>query len=630
MINLRSSTKITQLTHIAIKWCQLLAGIQEPILHQVHIPLPHLYPMKWIPSIRTFLASINATLEIEHTHSIMLQRQGDLFLIDYFLQQTSSSSILQQLNACWLYLNVTLLSEICNPNGSDISHLSYAGQQRLSNPSSIIYPWQSQPNETAWRHWRSYISQLLVPNTLTLRNPLRKWLVTGPNLTRKWQYQLTSDRQTLFVFQPNARYSVFRHHKNKTYVPLQTTTQYPSISTVPVMATPFQQTFILKSFSKYNTPAVHPTPATFSDYIKDTPPWEARLLTNVIVYKDVFQIAHQWHSITTSNPLLMATDGSAPDYSGLFGWILALPDGTRQAANYGTVQGYRISSFRAERYGLLLAMCFLRRVSVFTSVPLPPVMFLLDSKSMITRVHQLLSWTTFFPNQTLIPEYDVLQAILRYALILPHKPQFQHVKSHQDNKMPYSSLSLHAQLNVDADHLAGQVEASTPNANSHVTLIEGSGVLLHLHEGTVTTKQQHYLRYTASAPALITYMRTKYKWDITTHESIDWSAHRLSLQRYYFKRQFIVKYVHEWLPVGHLVSKYSPTHKTSCPMCNLYKDFDHFLGCKELSSIRSEMYDHIKSNSQQPMLNDVLITGIRTWIACQQFPSHQFPATVQL
>ena len=34
-------------------------------------------------------------------------------------------------------------------------------------------------------------------------------------------------------------------------------------------------------------------------------------------------------------------------------------------------------------------------------------------------------------------------------------PQFQHVKGHQDDQCKYDELSLPAQLNVDADELAG-------------------------------------------------------------------------------------------------------------------------------------------------------------------------------
>ena len=40
-----------QLAGIALKWAQLLARVQQPILQQLSPPLPHLQPMVWLPSI---------------------------------------------------------------------------------------------------------------------------------------------------------------------------------------------------------------------------------------------------------------------------------------------------------------------------------------------------------------------------------------------------------------------------------------------------------------------------------------------------------------------------------------------------------------------------------------------------
>lgn len=138
---------------------------------------------------------------------------------------------------------------------------------------------------------------------------------------------------------------------------------------------------------------------TFTDYVVSIPAWEHNLLSNVILHDGVFSIVSQWCHTTPSTPLLIATDGSAPHHNGSFGWVISLANGKRLAANYGRVQGAYISSFRAESYGLLSALCFVQRVSSFTSTNLPTLSFYLDSKSVISRVSQLLQWDTLFPNQ---------------------------------------------------------------------------------------------------------------------------------------------------------------------------------------------------------------------------------------
>ena len=50
---------------------------------------------------------------------------------------------------------------------------------------------------------------------------------------------------------------------------------------------------------------------------------------------------------------------------------------------------------------------------------------------------------------------DVLQQIITSLHLFPSLPEIRFVQGHQDNDCPYATLSLHAQLNVDTDHLAG-------------------------------------------------------------------------------------------------------------------------------------------------------------------------------
>lgn len=51
-----------EMEEIAISWAQLLVDTGTPIFEDKKCPLPHLYPMCWIPAICTFLAKINSKL----------------------------------------------------------------------------------------------------------------------------------------------------------------------------------------------------------------------------------------------------------------------------------------------------------------------------------------------------------------------------------------------------------------------------------------------------------------------------------------------------------------------------------------------------------------------------------------
>ena len=71
---------------------QLLASTKKPVLSYVTIALPHIAPMKWIPSIHEFLNSIGGRMEVENLRVTPLQREHDRFLMDITLDLYSTPS----------------------------------------------------------------------------------------------------------------------------------------------------------------------------------------------------------------------------------------------------------------------------------------------------------------------------------------------------------------------------------------------------------------------------------------------------------------------------------------------------------------------------------------------------------
>ena len=74
------------------------------------------------------------------------------------------------------------------------------------------------------------------------------------------------------------------------------------------------------------------------------------------------------------------------------------------------------------------------------------------------------------------PDWDVLQQLISSLCLFPSLPEIIFVQGHQDDDRPYTTLSLQAQLNDNADHLA---RSYTPCSNENptiVTMIAGSAV----------------------------------------------------------------------------------------------------------------------------------------------------------
>ena len=216
-------------------------------------------------------------------------------------------------------------------------------------------------------------------------------------------------------------------------------------------------------------------------------------------------------------------------------------------------------------------------------------------------------------------DWDVLQQIITSCRLFPSLPVLCFVKGHQDADCPYVTLSLPVQLNVDADHLAGSY-TPCPNENpTIIPMIAGTAMSLHLSTRTTTTNNRSALCKAASTDTIQHYIQNKNKWTDAEFASINWVAHSGSVCRFYHKKQFIVKFVHDWLPLGRPTSQYKKHHLSTCPTCSHdIEDGDHFLHFHERPQWKSDMFctlhNYFDKTPTRPFLGDLLIAGVSKWL----------------
>ena len=200
-------------------------------------------------------------------------------------------------------------------------------------------------------------------------------------------------------------------------------------------------------------------PNDFTSYIATLDDWEQELLQDVIFDQDVFSFT-QYLKDTSSDSgtkIFATSDGSAPDFVGSFGW--ACKSTTRQllATNKGSPYRYRTTSYGAEAYGLISFLLCIHRVCENTSTTLTQKLYVhSDSESVLKKLDKIRSWLYLFQHATIFSDWDVLEATNTILTKFDNKIILRHVKGYQDNTKQYHKLSLEAQLNVDADKLAGK------------------------------------------------------------------------------------------------------------------------------------------------------------------------------
>ena len=85
------------------------------------------------------------------------------------------------------------------------------------------------------------------------------------------------------------------------------------------------------------------------------------------------------------------------------------------------------------------------------------------------------------------------------------------------------------------------------------------------------------------------------------------------------RKIFVVKYIHNWLPVGSHVSRYDPKYPASCPLCGYEReDFLHMLGCPMRRELQTKLFRDInnynKKQKSDPYLCILLIRSLKNLI----------------
>jgi hypothetical protein len=446
---------------------------------------------------------------------------------------------LHVLNCCRLYLNVLTVSDLVQACGREMDHAIAQHEPSTSSTSKCHKPLQVKPPD--WRQW-DRIMAIWFDADNTLRLPLGNWLTSGQSLRRTWSSYYDHDDTTVYLQTSDgfAKCSEHDHHYVPTEVshwqptsqsypiqidlldaPLLASPSVPSTSPLPHPSRGAPDSFILHgpipSLPSHQSP---PPPTTFVQYIHTLPPWEQTLFASLEFLVPPYKLALLLLQADlapdgSTFSIHFVSDGSQIEDTTSFGWCLSLSDGTRLARCSGPCHG-PATSHRAEGCGVLSAVCFVSRLQKYTNTSDPwPLRFSTDNKALLIRISQHQAYVANYANTTLAPDWDFIEGIVLQLRALPVLPTFKHVKGHQDDHVAYQELPLDAQLNVDADALAGAYISAYPASNPLVPMMPTTGAQLIIQDQTITGHYASCIRAAAAALELVAYLRKRNSWSPT-------------------------------------------------------------------------------------------------------------------
>jgi hypothetical protein len=198
--HLRCPGESNDMLRIALAWAQLETGMGFSLLDSPDKYVPHL-DCQWLQSIRTGLSSIDARIEQYKPEVYLPRRIDDSHIMDAICDsQLFNDKQVCRINACRLFLQVTLASDIITPCGKRILKNYYKGTT-TSRPNypTVQYPRQNFPDKTSWALWRKGLHLVyLRADKHTIRTPLGNWYPAEP-YHHKWLWNYGQDA---LYFQP--------------------------------------------------------------------------------------------------------------------------------------------------------------------------------------------------------------------------------------------------------------------------------------------------------------------------------------------------------------------------------------------------------------------------------------------
>eukprot|EP00980_Cylindrotheca_fusiformis_P027515 scaffold20799_cov73-Cylindrotheca_fusiformis.AAC.4 len=364
----RSYSYIGSLLRCTLAWAQLNAGVSIPILMIPSLRLAH-FESKFIQSLRQYLATIDASIEVDTPFVPPCQRENDFYLMDVATSAADFSvQDLCRLNYCRLFLQAVTASDIVKPTsrGDTIDPDLRHGDASLHvSPTTNYCPiTQAKPSKSSWNVWRRFCIILL--DSLLESNPLGRWIVPGTDLRLQWQCYFEYASKLLYRRHPTDASLFYRMYPTTdldrevfvssdeaiSWSPTRSSVPVSFFNSPPAHNSSAAQCVVVVGGMALGCPAspsVLPPSRSFTDYIATLSLSDQRLLSELDILIPIDDLLDVFHltSTTDNAKCYGVSDGSEASGCMTFGWVMAASDGTRVVKCAGPAYGSQASSYRA-------------------------------------------------------------------------------------------------------------------------------------------------------------------------------------------------------------------------------------------------------------------------------------------
>ena len=188
-----------------------------------------------------------------------------------------------------------------------------------------------------------------------------------------------------------------------------------------------------------------------------------------------------------------------------------------------------------------------------------------DNLELINRMNEHNEYDHPFPNETTKSEYDITEQIFRTTKAYNITAEYVWVRGHQDKDKDCDKLDTYAQLNVQADHLAGDFQDRKGAFRPIVPLLPSCPAMISIRGISITSNIFKQLVRAYTEPRYMGYLQLKYNWSDTTIQSIAWKSLALAIERI-DRDVLLTKICNNILPTFRQLHRFGMHSSSKCPL----------------------------------------------------------------
>ena len=614
---------------IVYAWTSYQAGVSFPLLERPEVELDYVQG-RAIPAMRQYLSSIDGTITLNNKYIQPKLRKNDQCIMERVSTMNFTKNQRERINCVRMYIGIMYLSEICNVAGDQIRpRIDSGNHDQTYYTSTLKQPKQQRPNDSSFKLWRDVLNTFTTTNRV-LKHKLGMWTKHHSTSGRWHAYQDINDQIFKYIHNKDDDHHYwesFTRHGTKLQLEDELDfDMYSPHNSIPIQINSFANR---SHYTDQNVVVEHPTrcpyqhnpEVSWDKYIQQQPEWVKALLVQVEFYSsddgdaNLFDITaeHEKHG-----HLIAVSDGSVMFHNMSFGWILSTPDGVRLVGAAGPCNG-RGNSLRAEGAGMLSVTLFLAILTKYLKMTSLNVVCIADNAELIRRCNAHKQYKEPYPNETLRSEFDVTEQIYKTQTEYNINATFKWVKGHQDKKIRKDDLPLEAQLNIEADELAGAYQQTNGIFRPLVHLLPSCPAMLAIRGISITSNYRKQLIRAYVEPAYIQYLQYRFEWSDSTIQTIAWKCLSLAIQR--IRRDVLVtKVCNELLPTAATLYKRNYQNHDTCILCHHQETIEHMLRCESPTRIKwriqfmCALRKRLEYLETEFSIGETLCTAISEWL----------------